>query len=92
VAERRLVTPDQSACQNIVLVDTEAGAQVEMHSVTKSESFYFLSGRFVATTPDERFELRPGSLIYFPPGASHGLSCVEGPGQYLVVFAPRMPL
>ena len=86
--ERRLVTPADSPNQNVILIDAEVGARVEVHQVSNSEALFVIQGRFEAMTLNERFELGPGSLIYFPPGASHGLVCNEGPGQYLVIFAP----
>ncbi len=88
IRERRLITPDDSAEQNVVLIDADAGAAVEVHPVPSSETLYFLSGEYLVLTGTGETAVGPGSCIYFPPGASHGLRCTAGPGQYLVVFAP----
>jgi quercetin dioxygenase-like cupin family protein len=86
--ERRLVTPSDSVLQSVVLIDAEVGAVVELHPVPNSETLFIIRGLFAVATPDEQYELGPGSSVYFPPGASHSLACLSGPGQYLVVFAP----
>lgn len=88
-AERRLVGPAQSAQQNLVLIEAVSGSEVEMHQVGNSESLLFFEGSFEVTVPgQEGMRLGAGDMVYFPPGISHGLRCVAGPGRYLIVFAP----
>jgi quercetin dioxygenase-like cupin family protein len=88
-AERRLVGPAQSSQQNLVLIEAESGSEVEMHRVGNSECLLFFEGSFEVTVPgQEQLRLEAGDMVYFPPGMSHGLRCVAGPGRYLIVFAP----
>lgn len=88
--ERRLIGPNESVHQNLVLVETAAGAEVEQHPVRNSESLIILEGEYEPSVPGHPRlpRLGPGSFVYFPPGMVHGLRCITGPGRYLVVFAP----
>ena len=88
--ERRLVGPAQSVEQNLVLIEADTGSEVELHPVSNSESLFFFEGVFEVTAPGNQvpMPLGAGDMVYFPPGASHGLRCITGPGRYLVVFAP----
>lgn len=86
--ERRLLTPDDSAQQNAVLIDGDAGAEVELHPVPNSETFYVLRGALEVFTPDGRDTLGEGDLCHFEPGASHGVRILEPDTRFLVLFAP----
>ncbi|MBJ95934.1 MAG: hypothetical protein CMP23_15840 [Rickettsiales bacterium] len=86
--ERRLLGADVSHQQNLVLIDAEPGAEVELHYVQNSESFFVLAGCLRVSAPGFSAELGPGDLCYFPPGTAHGVEVVEGPARFLVVFAP----
>ncbi len=90
--ELRLLPAELCDHQNVILVEATAGAEVEEHRVATSESLYVLAGRFEATGGRQPVPLGPGDLVYFPPGASHGLRCVEGPGRFLAIFAPATGL
>jgi len=88
IKERRLLSPEDSSYQNIVIINTDDGAEVELHQITTSESIFVLKGTFEVTLPDSSQTLEAGDFCYFPPKTSHGIQCVEGPGQFFVVFAP----
>ena len=88
ISERVLITYSQSEHQNIILVDMEQDAFVEMHKVLNSESIFIIEGEYEVggTTVTDR--LTKGDICYFYPGSNHSLTCVRGPGQILVIFAP----
>lgn len=86
--ERRLITPEDTTNQNIVLVDSEVGAHVEYHRVGTSESIYVLEGEFEIELERSKQILQTGDIVHFPAHSSHGLRCLSGPGQFLLVFAP----
>jgi quercetin dioxygenase-like cupin family protein len=86
--EIRLLTAAQSAQQNLVLLKADQGARVEPHRVENSESIFVIQGTFEVSSPRSTQVIGPGDLCYFPPGSSHGLRCLESPGQFLAVFAP----
>lgn len=88
IKERRLLTPEDSPYQNVVLIDAEHGAEVEVHQIATSESLFVLRGTFEVVLPDSTQTIRAGDICYFPPKTSHGLRCADGPGQFLVIFAP----
>jgi len=88
LGERRLVGPDLSAHQNLVLIDAEEGAEVELHEVPNSESFFVLEGELLVSGRGWQESLGPGDLCYFPPGMEHAVGVVRGPARFLVVFAP----
>jgi quercetin dioxygenase-like cupin family protein len=88
VRERRLLTYEHSSHQNLILIDMEPGAEVELHEVKTSESILVLQGTFEVILPTATETLEPGDLCYFPPRTSHAMRCTGGPGQFLVVFAP----
>jgi quercetin dioxygenase-like cupin family protein len=86
---RRLITASDSRLQNVALMDAEVGATVEYHKIDISESFFILEGVFeVLLDQGETRRIGPGDLCYFYPDTSHGIRCVEGPGRFLIVFAP----
>jgi quercetin dioxygenase-like cupin family protein len=86
--ERRLLIPERSEHQNLVLVDAEEGAEVELHKVHNSESFFVLRGELLVSGPGFEESLGPGDLCHFHPGMKHAVRIVSGPAQFLVVFAP----
>jgi len=86
--ERRLITPSDSEHQNLVLIDAEDGAEVELHPVSNSESFFVLEGEIQVFGADWSELLGPGDSCYFPPAMEHGVRVVRGPAQFLIVFAP----
>ena len=88
LSERRLLGPGCSEHQNIVLIDAQQGAEVELHQVANSESFFVLRGELLVSGPGFEEALGPGDLCHFQPGMQHSVSVVSGPAQFLVVFAP----
>jgi mannose-6-phosphate isomerase-like protein (cupin superfamily) len=49
------------------------------------EVLYVLRGKGLAFSDEEEFEIGPGSLVYTPEGAIHGIRKVEEHVQYIVV-------
>jgi quercetin dioxygenase-like cupin family protein len=88
IKERRILKPEDSSYQNIVIIEAEEGAIVELHQITTSESIFVFKGIFEITLPDQSQTLEAGDLCYFHPMSSHGIRCVKGPGQFLLIFAP----
>ena len=88
LSERRLLGPELSGHQNVVLIDAQEGAEVELHEVPNSESFFVIRGELLVSGPGFEESLRPGDLCHFRPGMRHAVSVVSGPAQFLVVFAP----
>jgi len=88
IDERRLVGPELSEHQNLVLIDAQEGAEVELHEVSNSESFFVLEGELLVSGNGWQEPLGPGDLCYFPPGMEHAVRVVRGPARFLVVFAP----
>ena len=86
--ERRLLGAEWSAHQNLVLIDAEEGAEVELHQVANSESFFVIRGALLVSGPGVEEALGPGDLCHFHPGMEHAVRIVSGPAQFLVVFAP----
>ena len=62
----------------------EAGMEVPPHSHGDEEQgVYCVSGRFAESLGGEDFEFGPGDGFYIPPGAAHGIRCIEK-GSYLM--------
>ena len=90
--ERRLLGREGSQHQNLVLIDAEQGAEVELHEVANSESFFVICGELSVSGPGFEELLGPGDMCHFHPGMGHAVRIVRGPAQFLVVFAPaRVP-
>jgi quercetin dioxygenase-like cupin family protein len=86
---RKLLTGKESRHQNVVLMDIEEGAVVEVHEIKVSESFFILEGIFeVVLEEGGGRRLEPGDFCHFFPDTCHGLQCVQGPGRFLIIFAP----
>jgi quercetin dioxygenase-like cupin family protein len=88
IKERRLLLPEDSPHQNVIIVDAEQDAEVEFHQISTSESIFVLEGTFEVILSDSTQTLEAGDICYFLPKTSHGLRCTDGPGQFLVIFAP----
>lgn len=89
--ERRLLGPADSPHQNLVMVEADEGAEVELHPVPNSESFVVLEGELLVHGDGYRERLGPGDVCHFPPGHSHGVRVTAAPARFLVVFAPARP-
>jgi quercetin dioxygenase-like cupin family protein len=88
--ERRLVGPAESRDQHVILVDVDVGAEAEVHPIETSESLFIVKGVFEVMLNACTERVSAGDLCYFPAGSSHGLKCVEGPGQILLIWAPPL--
>jgi quercetin dioxygenase-like cupin family protein len=88
INECRLLTLGDSKSQNIVLVETDPGAEVELHELRTSESIFVLKGTYELILPGTTEILKEADLVYFEPYTLHGLRCIQGTGRCLVIFAP----
>jgi quercetin dioxygenase-like cupin family protein len=88
--ERRLVGPAQSRDQHVILVDVDVGAEAEVHPVSTSESLFVIKGLFEVALDACTERVASGDLCHFPAGTSHGLKCLAGPGQLLLIWAPPL--
>lgn len=90
VREKMLLPIERSPHQNVVLVEMHPSAEIELHQVRCSESIFVIEGRYEVVTHKNTETLGPGDLCHFPADSFHGLRCVQGPGRFLVVFAPAL--
>jgi quercetin dioxygenase-like cupin family protein len=89
IKERKLLSPNESTHQNIIVVQAGVGSMVEMHEITTSESIYVLSGYVEVISPDNSVQLlESGDFCHFHPNTMHGLRITKEPSFLLVVFAP----
>ena len=88
IKQQPFLGPADSAHQNILLIQAEQDAEVEVHHVANSESFFLLEGRLRVFGPGFDQRLGPGDVCYFPEETAHGVTCIEGPCRFLVIFAP----
>lgn len=90
IVEKKLILPEESVYQNIILVKSDPGSEVELHKISNSESFFVLKGTYEIVFPNyaENIFLKEGDICYFNPETYHGLRCIDGPGQIYVVFSP----
>jgi quercetin dioxygenase-like cupin family protein len=88
VRERRLLSAGECGLLNIILVDLQRGAEVELHPYPTSETFFILKGAVEMILDGAVRKLKKGDMCYLPKNVSHGLRCLRGPAQILVIFAP----
>ncbi len=88
IRERTLLAPKDSPYQNIVIIDAEHGAEVEVRQIATSESIFVLRGTFEVLLPDSTQTIGAEDVCYFPPKTLYGLRCTDGPGQFLLLSAP----
>lgn len=83
--QRQLLGYDEKLM--LIRVRFEAGAVGAMHSHPHSQVTYVESGRFAMTIGDETREIGVGDGYRVPPGAVHGITCLE-PGVLVDAFSP----
>ena len=88
IRERVLLSREQCPHQNVVLLDLDAGAQVDQTPAPTSESLYVLEGSVEIRTAEWASVLGKGELCHLASGTLHGLRPVGGPAQILAIFAP----
>ena len=88
IRERVLLSREDCPHQNIVLIDIDQGAEVELHPFPTSESYFVLEGTIEIFFPGSAEVLRKGDLCHLPPKEVHGLRSRDGPAQVLLIFAP----
>ncbi len=83
--QRQLLGYDEKLM--LVRVRFEARAVGAMHSHPHSQVTYVESGRFAMTIGSETREIGAGDGYRVPPGAEHGITCLE-PGVLIDAFSP----
>jgi quercetin dioxygenase-like cupin family protein len=89
VRAKALLPPSSGAGHNLILVEYEAGAVVEMHTTHTPESIFVLDGQVVFNTPQGEITLGPDDAVHFDPGTEHGMQAIGGPAKCLVIFTPQ---
>jgi len=82
----KVIGADDSASQNVAVVDLEANARIEDHEIARSESIYIIRGAVDVELDGTTELLLPGDLVYFPKGSSHALTPRRAPCRLLLVF------
>jgi len=71
----------------LVKVKFEKGAVSDKHAHPHSQTTCVVSGSFILDVDGEQQVLSAGDGFYIPPGALHGVSCLEA-GVLLDAFSP----
>ena len=82
----KAIGTEDSASQNIAVVDLEANARIEDHEIARAESIYIIRGAVDVEFNGTTELLLPGDLVYFPRGTSHALKPRRAPCRLLLVF------
>ncbi|MGM0432554.1 MAG: cupin domain-containing protein [Spirochaetota bacterium] len=84
---KELSHTDEMLC-GVTFYDKNAQSPYHMHE--NCEHFYFiLEGKGVVETEEERREIGPGELVYFPSLDKHRLKALDGPLKYIEYQAPN---
>ena len=84
VVRRILGYSDDAMCVENVF---ETGAVGSLHSHPHTQVTYIVSGRFLFTVGDEKFEVKAGDSLVKKNGVVHGCTCLEG-GIMIDFFTP----
>jgi quercetin dioxygenase-like cupin family protein len=88
IRAKALLPQTSGASHNLILVEYEAGAVVEMHATHAPESIFVLDGQVQVKTPQGEIILGPDDAVHFDPGTEHGMQTLDGPARCLVMFTP----
>lgn len=88
IRQKALFGPDQPTHQNLILVDYDPDADVELHAIGVPESIFVVSGSVRIIGPEGEDDLVAEDAVYFDPGSSHGLKAGPEGARCLVVFSP----
>ena len=90
---RRLISKETVGARNIEVVSGEVGlggmAEAHYHDVAE-QAMYLLEGKCQVEVEGESFEMGPGDMAFFPPGARHKAVPVGGPIKVLVIYSPPL--
>ena len=92
---QRLIERDSgaTACMiSYIRTPPQGGSPRGMHVHDVDQHFYVLSGVMSIEVEGQRFEARPGSLVFFPAGVAH-MNWNDGdePTVHLAINAPLPP-
>jgi len=66
-------------------IQTNPKGGIHLDHRNPEEVIYVLRGRGEANSDGESFKVEPGSMIYTPEGAVHGIQKIDETIQYIVV-------
>lgn len=84
VVRRILSYTDEAMCVENVF---ETGAVGSLHSHPHTQVTYIVSGRFLFTVGDEKYEVKAGDSLLKKNGVVHGCTCLEA-GIMIDFFNP----
>ncbi|NQT34308.1 cupin domain-containing protein [bacterium] len=87
VIAARMIGPEDSATQNVVIVELAENAVVEEHETETAESIYVLQGMIDLKYDGNSELLIPGDLAYFPRGTSHELVPRRTPCRLMLIYS-----
>ncbi|MEE1295718.1 MAG: cupin domain-containing protein [Bifidobacterium sp.] len=73
---------------NVVLFGFDAGQELSEHTAAMPVFVQVLSGRLLVTGGEDRAELAPGGLIYFPTRLPHAIKALEPSVMMLTMVTP----
>ena len=79
---------DGAVQMEVVLGIVSAEGLTEAHSHDIEQAQYMLEGRAYVEVDGEGEEVKPGDIMFFPPGKVHRISPVGGEYKSLVIYAP----
>lgn len=74
---RQLVADNTAQGLRLSIVTFDPGAQTVKHSHTHEQVLYVLDGEGILATENERHTVRPGDIVYVPPGEVHWHGATE---------------
>jgi quercetin dioxygenase-like cupin family protein len=89
IRAKALLPKTSGAGHNLILVEYETGAVVDVHTTHAPESIFVLEGEVMIKTPQGEITLGPDDAVHFDPGTEHGMQALGGPAKCLVMFTPQ---
>ena len=89
VAWRTLFSADQTATEGLTcgVAELERGGWLGLHRHAPAEIYYVLQGRGIVTLDGAEHEVSPGSAVFIPGNAEHGIrNAGPEPLRFLYAF------
>lgn len=74
---RQAETLARESGSSVVLMALEAGDAIQEHSAGGPVSVHVLRGHVQLTAGEEKYDLRPGQLVFMQPNVRHGVAAAE---------------
>jgi quercetin dioxygenase-like cupin family protein len=85
---QRLIDPDLADSFLMRRFTLEPGGHTPLHSHAWEHEVYVLEGGGVVSDGEREFPLRPGSVVYVPPGQTHQFRAGDG-GLVFLCLIPK---